>query len=396
MEYTLLQAYNTTPGDLEDAIKLLAPDWVGGSAIDHTDFWVTVPMTEAAARTLAPLLAPLVGVRIVTVTVDADHCRLSLTRPDAAPIGPVDGRSTEQVAELATALGKKNGAELAGVLASPKPPAERHRDAAGLLGLPFPDTALRGRAGVLVAWAPATTVRNLLPVEGHGAWVVPHGPNACLVVADGSGWAPHPGTFSEAFTAQNARALPSIGLSWGQDPTLWLSGDGSATRVELTTQDPKNLASAAAGLASVVGRPDVESDASKALSPGRDPTYQATDLLRLLGVSEVPAGAPVEELAAWAASQEGAVRVEARAGTSLSLRHADPSALASTFRHRRTIRRVRKVLVLLAVVAGFGLVFVVSERHFGWALPAAGALAVLLVSWVLLKRLLPPAGSRTP
>jgi hypothetical protein len=387
---------NAHPDDVRDAIGLLAPDWPGGRVVGYPDFWTVVPSTPIGARTLAPRLAPMLGVRVVTVTVDETGCQFWLVHPDGRQLGPVDGRGDGRgpADELAAAFGKSNGPGLASVLAdTSRAPLERQRAVSELLGLPFPDfDELHGRPGVALVWAPATTVRDRLPVDGHGAWVLPYGPELALVVPDGSGVAPRPDTFTPVLATKDDRDLPVVGVHWGNHPTLTANGKWGDASVDLSARDATVLSCAGGNVAKAVDRPELEALVEGTLGSTEDPEGRATELLRGLGAGTPPVGGAVERLAAWAAEQPDAIHVPARDDTAPTLRTADPARLASRFRRRRTIRRVRRGVLVGTVAAGVGVLYSWSEARFSWLLAAGAVFAVLLLVWIGLGRLLPPLG----
>ncbi|MET9022379.1 hypothetical protein ABZV93_20595 [Actinopolymorpha sp. NPDC004070] len=398
MDYTLLQAHNTTPGDVEDAIRLLAPHWAGGTAVDHSDFWVTVPTTETAARALAPRLASLIGDDVVTTTVAGDECRMALDRPGGdRTVGPVDGRDTGAATELAGALRGRKAEEFAAALATDLPAAERHRSAARALGLPVPDlSGLRQHAGLLVVWAAAGTVRSRLPVDGHGAHVVPLGSNACLVVPDGSGWSTDPRTHGRAFTRTAGTPLPVVGIDWGTNPAMWVSSGPEDSTLDLAAPSRGQVAAAAAAVARVAGRPELETKVAAALDPAADVSAgrRAADLLGVLGAGDVPAGASAGDLASWAAERDGGTHVAAQPGRAVALRHDDPAAVAPAFRQRRNLRRVRNAAGILELVGWVGIVIFVTQGPIVWAAPTIVAIGLLELLRRYLKRRLPPPESR--
>ncbi|WP_460514806.1 hypothetical protein [Flindersiella endophytica] len=398
MGYTLLQA-NTHPDDLDDAIRLLDPGWTGGQAIDHSDFWVTAPMPESAATVLAPQLAPMLGKRVVVVSVaDAgaetdDSCRLWLAQPgsspDDPPVGPIDGRDPALVSTLASAFFKRDGDELTAALTARKPPAERHRDVAKLLGLPRPDLeSLHRQPGVVVVWAPPNDVRSRLVVDGHGAWLLPWDRDITLVVPDGTGWAPRAGTFAGAVERAGDRTVPWVAVGWGEQARLWGRGKSGKVELKLDEQEPKRGESAAAALAKLLGRPELEAPARQALSPGQ-PARRGSQVLHSLGIEGVPEGATVEQLAAWAAEQDGAVQLPARPGTSLAARRPDVAEVITRFRRRRTIRRVRLACGVVEFAAWWGLVWVVLDGPWILAVPVGVLIAGMILARMGLKRMLP-------
>lgn len=394
VDFTLLQV-NAHPDDVADAIALLAPDWSDGRVVGYPDFWSVVPVTPAGARTLAPRLAPMLGVRVVTVTVDAERCTLWLTTPDGTEVGPLDGRSSAPADAFTAAFRKQKAApEIVAALADEgRDPTERHRIAAKLLGLPMPDfDKLHGRPGVLLVSAPAQVVRDRLPVEGHGAWVLPYGPEQTLVVPDGSGTAPRPEQLQPAF----ATIATSVGVHWGDKPTFIAAGRSEQVDLDLSEQNKDRLEKTGERVGAVLGRPELAEPIDRLLASTTAADDRAAGLLQLFGVEEVPVTASVERLAEWAAGRDGADRVVARHDTAPTLLHSDSAELTSTFRRRRTIRRIRRGVLVFTVAAGVGVLYSWSEAKFGWLLPTGGAFVVLLVLWIVLGRVIAPANRRKP
>lgn len=400
VSYSLLQA-NAHPDDLDDAIRLLDPGWTGGQSIGYIDFWTTAPMPESAATVLAPQLAPMLGKRVVVVSVDDASCRLWLAQPSSSPedppLGPIDGRDPALVSTLASAFFKRNGDELTAALTASKPPAERHRDVAKLLALPLPDLeSLRRQPGVVAVWAPLNDVRSRLVVDGHGAWLLPYGGDVTLVVPDGSGWAPRPDTFAGALERPGDRPVPWVAVGWGGGDAARLWGGGGdggggksgAFTLKLDEQEPKRGESAAAALAKLLGRPELEAPAKQALSPGQ-PARRGNDVLNSLGFAGVPEGATVEQLAAWAAEQDGAVQLPERPGTSLAARRPDVAEVISRFRRRRTIRRVRLACGVVLFAAAWGMVWVVLSGPWILAVPVGLLIVLMVLARMGLKRMLP-------
>lgn len=342
----------------DDAIQLLAPGWAGPCSTATGGVVVTI---EPTARVLAPWLAAMAGGPAVVWTLDGDRCALWLVRPDGRQIGPTEGSDAFLAAELATAISRfarPRGARVARVLADRTLPAtERYRQTAKLLGVPAvePET-LRDTPGVLAVWESEAAVRRRLPVDGHGAWIVPVQPNLCLVVSDGSGPVPQPRTLGVALKVSGDAAPPALGLAWGASPGLWAVNGG----VDMTfDRQPSQVqvTPTARRIAEFLGRPELEPGLADVLGRPLTAAQKVTMTAGLMGIAGLPVGATVEQLAEWAAAQDGAIHVPAPSGTTLSPRLTGRADLIHRFRRRRRIRRLRGLVLVLMVVSAGGALY---------------------------------------
>ncbi|REF36353.1 hypothetical protein [Thermasporomyces composti] len=397
MKYTVLHLL-TNPAHVNDAVRLVAPDWVGPGVFtaSHPGGHAYLVTIEPTARTLGARLAAVTGKPAVAVTVEDERCSLWLAAPDGTQLGPTEGSdpvtataAVELVGRWLGAAFRSRGDTVAAALADrARPAVERHRQVAKLLDLEYVDpSTFRSRAGVLLIDAPADEVRARLPVDGHGAWVVPLDSARSLVVPDGSGPMPVPASFAGV-----VRGSRAVMVEWGDAPMLRAFGGNGERRTNLAhayTLDAARLE--ARQLAAVLGRPEIEAALTDVLrSPAQGD--RAALALRALSVEGVPVGANVDQLAAWAATRPGAVRVPAAAGTTLVLRPVLDDALRQTYRRRRAIRRLRWATFALMALSGLGAVVAWDRAWDDRWLVATGvflvAFVVLLAVWLLLGRLL--------
>lgn len=117
-----------TPEELDDALRAVATDW-SGQVVERApgDRWSTVRVAERTGTSLGPVLSDLLSAPVVAVAVAGDRVSLSGWR---------GGRPT-RADELAEELGK-DPIRLRDLLSDPSPAADRHAEAATLLGLPRP------------------------------------------------------------------------------------------------------------------------------------------------------------------------------------------------------------------------------------------------------------------
>jgi hypothetical protein len=395
MKYTVLHLL-TNPAHVNDAVRLVAPGWTGpgefttGRPGGHA-YLVT---TEPTARALGARLASVTRKPAVAVTVEDERCSLWLAAPDGTQLGPTEGSdpvtataAVELVGRWLGAAFRSRGDAVAAALADRTRPAlERHRQVAKLLDLEYVDPSrFRSRPGVLLVDAPADQLRARLPVDGHGAWVVPLDSSRSLVVPDGSGPTPVPASFAGVIGDSRA-----VIVEWGETPLLRaVGGDGERWTKLADAYTPDAARLEARQLATVLGKPEIEAALADVL---RSPQQgaRAALALRALGVEGVPVGADVDKLAAWASTRPGAVRVSAARGTTLVLRHGD--TLRQTYRRRRAIRRLRWATFALMALSGVGTVLAWERAWDDRWLLATGVFlvgfVVLLAAWLLLGRLL--------
>lgn len=137
MEFSLLQV-KARPESVDDAMRIVTSEWSGEVIAPQIgELWSSVLTTERAALSLAPLLSELLGDRVVVTTVAGERFAISSWQPGSPVIARADGQDVTAATQLATALGKDAG-RLQDIVQSSKPAAERHADAADLLGLPVP------------------------------------------------------------------------------------------------------------------------------------------------------------------------------------------------------------------------------------------------------------------
>ncbi len=137
MEYSLLQV-RAKPESVDDALRMVASDWTGDVIAPKIgEVWSSVLATERAASSVAPLISELLDTPVLVINVASERFAMSFWQPGSRVGGRVDGQDTAAAKELATALSKDAGT-LQDIVQSSTPAAERHAEAAGLLGLPVP------------------------------------------------------------------------------------------------------------------------------------------------------------------------------------------------------------------------------------------------------------------
>ncbi|WP_157181537.1 hypothetical protein [Actinopolymorpha alba] len=145
MDYTILQVAADTDSVL-DALTTLAPGWSDRTGMEHAQGWTTVPVDRQAAERFAPLLVQLLGRGVLVWTVDSEQFRAALYRTTGDVLESADRR--DQVDELTKAFneshllvssedGKDTTALAAAATDTRRPPQDRHRAFADLLGVPY-------------------------------------------------------------------------------------------------------------------------------------------------------------------------------------------------------------------------------------------------------------------
>lgn len=393
MGFTVLYVL-ASPSHVNDAVRLIGGDWAGPRT-----FGAGMPggkgrlvTTEATARTLGPLLASVTGQPAIAVTVEDERCALWLAAPDGRQVGPTEGNDRESSADVVEAAGRWLGAamrsrgdQVQAVLADRAAPAgERYQRVVGLLGLEYVDPAsFRGSPGVVLAYAASDAVRAQLPVDGHGAWVVPLDGSRSLVVSDGTGPVPLPVTFQ-------GLGVRTASVAWGDVPSLVVRDADGERRVALDEDRTEGLARVEAEqIGKLLGDPSITSPLTDAIRAKRAPS-----VLLALGVRDVKIGASVEGLASWAAARPGAVHVPARPGTTLVPRAVSDDDVQRTYRRNVALRRTRWTTFALGVVTALGATFAWGKAADDTWLVTTGVLVAVLVvlaaAWLALGRMLKP------